>query len=526
MQIGYVNSDSIIFGATKGKSVKAISGINCAKCGKKMLSRPEKEDFYSKVTITSSEFLQTPEFANANPKIQKAFISMAEAYPDIPLFTIYGENKAKPAVKGLKSAEKIELYKIILNANQELKEPKEVIKHLVALKKNFPEMPKHFADFIDLASRYSKQYPNAGLIEIFKKPEIIEIHRKLAADSTMKMKKKIDKTLENIEKLGKKLPAEEREKLERLNQIYIAQNRTNSEIKSLPRTGRLYRSYNHFIQGIKDKNLAEKIRKELNKFPQEKFLDVHHFIMHLQTEEMQDKLLTLAVKQGLDKWHSGIDINKIQEKIKVKELSDKNIVDYIVDSISSTFEHMVPAKDGGSNLEHNGLFFCTDCNFERKTLSYQSMVQLFPDFAKNINAQIQQIIALIKDGQLPEYVEQDTLVKIKETLKKLTTGQVIVDIKDYLDFRKNSVEAQFKEASEQLQTAKEKSLSDEKAELLQNKLELIEERIEELKKQKFHIRNQLQESQNAKPTIGKLTQDLAQIQLEKAKVEQLIEEDK
>ena len=248
--------------------------------------------------------------------------------------------------------------------------------------------------------------------------------------------------------------------------------------------------------------------------------------MHLQTEEMQDKLLTLAVKQGLDKWHSGIDINKIQEKIKVKELSDKNIVDYIVDSISSTFEHMVPAKDGGSNLEHNGLFFCTDCNFERKTLSYQSMVQLFPDFAKNINAQIQQIIALIKDGQLPEYVEQDTLVKIKETLKKLTTGQVIVDIKDYLDFRKNSVEAQFKEASEQLQTAKEKSLSDEKAELLQNKLELIEERIEELKKQKFHIRNQLQESQNAKPTIGKLTQDLAQIQLEKAKVEQLIEEDK
>ena len=84
MQIGYVNSDSIIFGATKGKSVKAISGINCAKCGKKMLSKPEKEDFYSKVTITSSEFLQTPEFANANPKIQKAFI-----YAFIVPFGIY-----------------------------------------------------------------------------------------------------------------------------------------------------------------------------------------------------------------------------------------------------------------------------------------------------------------------------------------------------------------------------------------------------------------------------------------------------
>ena len=150
---------------------------------------------------------------------------------------------------------------------------------------------------------------------------------------------------------------------------------------------------------------------------------------------------------------------------------------------------------------------------------------MFPNFAKNVNTQIQQIISLIKDGSLPAYLEKDIPVKIKETLLNVTNDKLSVNIKDYLDFRKEKVVEKLTNTKNQLQKIEKNVFSDEELELKQNRLERITEIINALKKEKAILNNVIHMHNINKQKQKQLSQTLKEILDEQKHVNELIDND-
>lgn len=469
MRVNFTNNYTLNFKSdieTKVFSdVRDISGIKCAKCSRKMMSKPERDKFYSKITTYDDELVPT----------------------------------------------------------------QELVMNLANLKKKFPDMPKYYSDFIGFAVEYTKKYPFDTLTEIFQKPEIVEYHKRAAANSTLKFKKNLSNIAENIEKLSKKLPKNQKEEIKNLNAQMLKYVKAPKGRSVLTKYVDIFEQYSNFINSISDKKLAQKIRNELNKLPQDYYLDGHHYVLRLQSDEITDKKIMHILQYNL-KHGAQVDLNEIQNNVKVKKTSDENIVHNIISSISSTFEHIIPAQIGGAKEKNNGIFLCSNCNTERQTISYATMAELFQDFGKNINIQVQQLTNLIKQGKLPEYSEENSLVALKHTLKSASDGKLSIDVDDYMQFKKQFIDKNLTVIQEQ-QEKQDKILenTNTKLDLLQNKFERIQEKITELKELQGKIFGKIKAEKGLQKKLLSEQKNLNEMfikeKIAKETILQLIEED-
>ena len=371
--------------------IRHIPGITCAKCGHRMTSIPEQNNIINKMTEYAKKVLQRTEFDSYRGLPAFQFIlDIVEKHPRTPLTTIIEnkQNKEKIAQLDIPAQEMIEEMTTI-SKNFFQKSP-QVIK---VLYKYRDEMPDEYKDLLDYMKVYSLLYPKNTFSEIFQKPEVIEHHKQKEEEIYKQFSKEYNKAFNKLDKTVEKLPPNIQNKFLRLNK----KAKSISAILAFPEITKRIMINSIYIKSlntIQDKKLIELIKKQIDNLP-------------VRTLTAHGHIMTLSNK------------------------SDKDIIKTILNNITSTFEHIIPVSSNGPNSLSNGIHMCQKCNKERANIIYPIFMKYFPDFAQNIQKQINQIMILIKNGRLNKYSYPP---KVKKRIENATYNKINIDIKKYMKF--------------------------------------------------------------------------------------------
>lgn len=158
-----------------------------------------------------------------------------------------------------------------------------------------------------------------------------------------------------------------------------------------------------------------------------------------------------------------------------KNISDKEFVMNIINTVTSTFEHIILDSQNGPKTVDNGLYFCKACNTARANLPYWLIAKKSSDFFSNIKSQVNTIIALVKHGNLPKY--KDAPIGIKYALRNETGEELNINIKKYVEYRSNEINSNYTSIKSEVGQSNNK-LAEQNQEIRD-----LQSRLNELKKQ-------------------------------------------
>ena len=466
------------------KEVKDIPGMCCAKCRNKMLSTPELDTFMGNLAVDSRTTIKTHIEGNMeNNHVANFLKSLSDQYPRTSFYEIV----KKPDVQirlaqELSDKERRFVESVIELSSADLKRAPIVVNKLKSLREHFPQMPKVYSEVIDYLDFYATKHPDKTITEILTTPGIIARHRKASNFYYERFLTTFDKEFKALNKLGEKLSEEDKIRFDKLNKhasetwnaIYLPTETKSMHIEEI---------YDDFLNNLEDKKLAAKIKKQISHIP-----------------------------------HNNLDVDYLLYKFSKQNLSEKEYIKEIVEQVSMTFEHIKADSKGGKKTKGNGLYLCKACNNARSNLLYTTVLKHCSDFGENIKAQVRKLVSLVKHGNLPEY--EDAILRIKQALNRETRGQVVVDLKDFLEFKKANATKALDEAREALtQTGrkiqeKTQQIADSKQEIeeLNKRIQALKNQVGQLEREKgkaYSVQYRLKdEFRDAKKELNKVLNEI------------------
>lgn len=466
------------------KEVKDIPGMCCAKCRNKMLSSPELDTFMGKLAVDSRTTMKTHVDGNIENKSVVQFLkSLSEQYPRTSFYEIAKKPEVKKRIaKELSDKDRNFVQSIMEFSSVDLKRAPIVVNKLKALKEKFPQMPQVYCDVIDYLDFYATKHPDKTIGEILTIPGVIARHRKASNFYYERFLTTYDKEFKALEKLGDKLSEEDRIRFDKLNK-HASVTWNAIYLPSETKTMHLEEVYGPFLKHLEDRKLAAKIEKQIAKVP-----------------------------------HNNLDVDYLLYKFSKLQMTEKDYIKEIVDQVASTFEHIKADSMGGKRTKGNGLYLCKACNNSRSNLSYTTVLRHWADFGENIKAQVRKIVSLVKHGNLPEY--EDSILRIKQALNRETRGQVVIDLKDFFEFKKAKVSKIVDSTKEKLTEngkkilEKTQQINDSKHEIeeLNKRIQQLKHGVAQLEKEKgraYNVQHILQdELKGAKKDLNKVLNEI------------------
>lgn len=423
--------------------IRDIPGLTCAKCGEKMFSLIERDEFINKLLAGSKTCLKNHEFDEFRNSNRFRFLqNLANRHPRTPLAVIVEDKTIKYKISKFGGFGQREVSEIVDISKNITKNAPQVIKKLMPLKERMPDAYKELLDYMEV---YAIKYPDNSFSEIFKKKDVFDYHNKIRLFRKEQFSLLKNKALTKLNKTAELLPQEEKAKMIKLNSellniispTYYPDSTKHIMLELL---------YEDFISALDDKKLAANIKKQLKNIP---LNEVH-----------ADNLI-----------------------VGYSKLNDREIIKEILDNVSATFEHIIPGSKDGPDSKHNGICLCKRCNQERATIAYSVMMEKFPEFSQNIQKQLNKVMAFIKNKKLTGYELYPQ--RVKKTLLDVTDQKLRINIKKFLKFKEKEAEIKLEHA---------------KASYIQNKTRLQEtnSEISEYNKKIDELKQELKRLQDEK----------------------------
>ena len=406
-----------------------IPKLTCAKCGNRMMSRTEENAFLDKMGESAQKVLKRKEFDKyRNTPVFEFLLNISQNNSRTSLASLVKNTQNKLQIAQMQESSIKNAEEIVELAKKFMRPSSQVMNRLYKYR---DKMPYSYKDFLDYMKIYSLMYPKSTFSEIFSKKEVIEHHTKLQIETRKQFTKKHIKAFQKFNKLSEKMLPVEQIKFFNLNQE--AERITKDTLlPDITKSIMLDTLYKDFLDNIQDERLAIQIKKQIKHFP-------------LMKKNGNDIIVSMFGK------------------------SDRDILKSTLDNISSTFEHVVAVSNNGKKSISNGLYMCKNCNQERSSIPYSVLMEYFPNFADNIQKQLNQIIKLIKTRRLEEYATYP--LKIKKTLQRNTKNKINVDISKYIKYLKIQLITKL-EATRILIDKKIEELNQINSKLVQNDFEI------------------------------------------------------
>lgn len=438
--------------AVKAGTPRKIHGLICGCCGNDMLTKEESEKFLESFLAGSKRALEHSDIIEkykSTPEYQ--FLSELSAIA--PKKTIrelisIPENKAK--IKTLDGRTQLGInYIALLSDGLTVKAPRVIQK----LNKYYEHFSKDNKELLNVMTGYSEKYPKLTFSEIFRRPEVFDIHNMQAKEF-------------QEQALAKKTAAFK--KIRELFPLFSSKKDVSEFQKAHIKVVEVLNT--HFYKPHIKKALVREIYDGfLKEYP--------------QNRRITRRIHSIAAEYPYENDY----VNRFIVNCVKNKKTDKSIVKNFVEELQLTFEHVVLKSKNGEDNMQNGIYLCKKCNYERSNLPYPFFLRFHPEMKVNLQKQLNKIIAFIKYGNITNYEEYP--IGIKRTIWQETNHIIKLKIDKYLDFRKEKAAKRL----EKTKTAFGKK--DEQFKIISKSMEAIDEKIEELmvavrklKKQKRGIR--------------------------------------
>lgn len=444
--------------------LKSIPNIPCACCGRQTLLPGKREAACQSLEKPLKSVLENLlPILKDKKNVLKILKRIAEAFPNQSLSKIFESTDPKNVILnglkqfyGNKTSSKEERDKLALQlfiklkllAQQDLRSASSVMKRLQSFKKYLSD---DYLQVFEQLEIYAQKYPRKSLSEIVQTNEVYNFHKKRNKLYQQHNQDKYNFHIANISKILKQ-PIEivdmQLKKIinnEPLFPVYDAKTKK----------GKLKNSFeNKLAEYNLDAHKKEKILSEIDKLPFE--------------ESFVDKFFILAFE---------------------KKLSDRAIIDRLINPQERSFEHIIPQLLKGKSHISNGMILCRHCNTSRQAIPYTEYLQYHPEMIVNTQKQIDYISKLILSGKLESDL-MDWPIKVAKTLTYYTHGLIKIDTSAYAIKALRKAKKQVKEMQEEKKQIKQtrkqikKQLKelDEKSEQISSKIQMRENFINSIKK--------------------------------------------
>lgn len=421
MQINLFQSTPTFTGKLEIKSLRSITGVPCACCGRITLHPKKRQTACRSLEKPLKSVLGKLALSLEDKKgVLKTLSRLAKMFPTLSFNKIMENQDCKNSFIGCllqyissqNISKKQRLCKgnnffdiIRLQASEDLRSASVVMKRLESFKKYLSEKNLEIFEQFEI---YSQKYPRKSLSQIVMLDEVYDFHKTRNELSEKQNKDKLNFHCKNISKMIKK-PFEE----------------------VLCKTEKIIDSPScHYDLNTKRGVVKKAYLKILAKYN--------------LTKQQKDKVLDEIDKFPLE----GFSLDKFFIRAYNKKMSDSQIVSLIINPQECSFEHIVPKRNQGKDELSNGIILCRKCNSSRQTIPYHEYLQYHPEMKINTEKQIAYFSKKILSGELESDLRAWP-IKVAKTLKDYTGGEIDIDTKSYRKKVKSKVEKQVSELKEQ-----------------------------------------------------------------------------
>ena len=243
---------------------------------------------------------------------------------------------------------------------------------------------------ITILEELAEKYPNHTFEEIFQNPKVISPYIEKVELKNQKQKAACQEIFSKMQEILPPLTLEENKTLYRMNEKAFTISVSKSDNTS--KRFRLLRMYSEFINNIQDEKTKREFINLIGKIPLKKMTP--------------DRFIVSFIGK-----------------------SDDKILNALLLSCNSTTAYITDKKQ-----ENQALCMCSNCNTVSSNMPFATTLSLYPEFAQNIQKQINTIISYITRGHLKahrNYPEQ-----VRESLLSASGGKLdinIDEIKPYME---------------------------------------------------------------------------------------------
>lgn len=180
-------------------------------------------------------------------------------------------------------------------------------------------------------------------------------------------------------------------------------------------------------------DIISEFKKEIeglgeNQFSRKRFIYALSNVVSDRTT--QGKITEIARKlptseQDVNSWFV-----KYSKPLKSHEIAKK----FVQQSVPSA-EHLQPRSKDGANSIKNYICDCADCNSKRGNVEFDEWMRTIPNFKEKLQNYLQDVQNAIDKGQISRSYDS-YIDNIIETIKKLSNGEIILDVPNSLDGEK------------------------------------------------------------------------------------------
>ena len=388
--------------------IRDIPGLTCARCGEKMLSRQEFNDYIKKFVVGASTALKSPIFDKIrNSKAFQMIEEIAKAHPRTPVSKLISENLETDAIEGTES-DKIRQF-VIAESDKMCKKSPQTLDLLERINAGLSEKKQEMLKYMAL---YASKYPDKTFAEIFASPEVSKTLQQAEECEKFVYDNNIADFFDQVAKLVEGNESAEKIKNVTLDAIMVAMS-----MHFPTKTKQIYIKFkfDNLYKEIDDKVLTEKLNALVQNIP---YLEFSPFA-------------------SLKKY--------------CNECDDMKIVNDFVEEASATWDHIIPSSKGGTYSTENGTCMHKHCNKARATIPYYAINEIDPNFIKNIQKQMNRIMGYITHGIL---ITKDRLPQqVNETLKYISYGKMRLNIRNFLKNEQKIIDQKVQEKKENLTNA-------------------------------------------------------------------------
>lgn len=425
--------------------IRELPHLRCACCGGDMFEKVEMKSFLRGFEAGSKRTLENAVMAKF--KGTPAFTFLSELSAIAPKMTIrrlvkMPENQAK--IHTLDAYTQLDINMMALVSDGvSIRAPRFLDKFDKYYEQFLPEHQR----MLDLMDAYALRYPDNTFAEIFNKPEIFNLHSKIAArqkDTTLSKRVDVFKSLHEL-----------------------AQDYSQEDLQALQKTNgdAMVILNNHFYKSH--------IKKEL-------IFDLYKsFIGNTNGRVKEDEVLKLVDCLPMGE----ITPDKFIEDCVLQKRSDMDIVRYFANELQATYEHYQARSKKGEDVKENIIIMCGKCNRERANLPYPFFLRFHAEMPVNMQKQLNKIMTFIRHGKLTGY--DSFPFDIKQNLLDGSDALIRPKVGEYLKFRRNQVALQLeKSGAAVVQNQERVNIASEKLEDVNSQIKELEAQLRKLKKQK------------------------------------------
>jgi len=379
-------------------SPKEIPHLRCAICDRRMLSKGEVTSMsYGYRPLSPAELITQvkKETDNRLPHGVRFVRELLNSRGLNGLKKFYFENMDKTIDV---SSEKIDrqIHKVltqmmkIISKSPKKEERLPIPRIMKNINKRKSDLPKETEEFVDILSNYTATFPNLTIKQIIDNPTLYNYHSMFLNQQQSIHNEKNRQVRDNLRKISEKMPAGMKESLADLTDTAISISHNKSLSDELRRY-KIASVYSEFLGGMKEGFVKRRIEKQINSID----------LAHASGDYIFCRL------------HN------------TKDIDDQKIIDFIINPLKNTFEHVQLDSEGGTKDIENGIYLCTHCNQERGNMPYPDIIRVYPESPRNIQKQVSRLTTFIKKGALVGY---ETYPQgIKKTLKDFAGIDINID---------------------------------------------------------------------------------------------------